>query len=136
MDAPTKDRWTRAMEGASWVDLVVGVAILLGGMAYAPGRGALWSAAIVGSLVTLLSVYEEWAESHGRQDHVRLTAAVNILAGLWLIGFALVTTVSPGYFWLTATGGLILVVLEAFNIQVAHRLSQADQAPWSSLNET
>lgn len=117
------------MEGASWVDMVVGVTVLLGGMLYATSMASLWSAAIVGSLVTLLCLYEEWAESHGHQARVWLPASVNIGAGLWLIGFALVASVPAAYFWLTAVGGLTLVVLEAFNLKVSLGFHQADPTP-------
>lgn len=129
MQAPVKDRWTRAMEGASWVDMVVGVTVLLGGMLYATSMASLWSAAIVGSLVTILCLVEGWAESHGHQARVWLPASVNIAAGLWLIGFALVASVPAAYFWLTTVGGLTLVALEAFNLKVSFRFDQADATP-------
>lgn len=123
MQAHVEDRWTRAMEGASWIDMVVGVTVLLGGMLYATNMVSLWSAAIVGSLVTLLCLYEEWAESHGHQARIWLPASMNIAAGLWLIGFALLASVPAAYFWLTSVGGLTLVVLGAFNLKVSFRFA-------------
>lgn len=125
MDLDTKERWTRAMAGASWVDMVVGVIVLLGGMLYATSAASLWNAAIVGSLVTLLCLYEEWAESRGHQARVWLPASGNIAAGLWLVGFALVATVPTVYLWLTTVGGMTLVVLGAFNLKTSFRFDRA-----------
>ncbi len=125
MDPDTQDPWTRAMEGVSWLDMVVGVAILLGGMLYATTWASLWSAAIAGTLVTLFCLSAGWAESHGHQAYVWLPASLTIAAGLWLVGFALLAEVTTTYFWLTAVGGLTLIVLEAFNLRTSFRFGRA-----------
>lgn len=109
----------KGIQGAAWLNIVLGALILLTPFFTTVGMLPFWSAVLSGAVVIVLAGYNAYEANQRHTERAYGPAIANVVVGLWVLVSPFVFAVTAAYTTALVIFGIALIAAAGYNTWAA-----------------